>query len=156
MRNYPIDSSKAQARIIVAAMLADGGLDKSELELLATRSILDRLDMSESDFNAVLHGFWNDTNQYSLRHDSGELRIGHDEVSGMLAEIRSKSIQLWLLGTIFELCHVDQTLNPVESQLISQIMLQWKISLLDVQANRRTGTSLLPPQVRRAVAEACS
>jgi hypothetical protein len=156
MRSYPIDSSKAQARIIVAALLADGGLDLSELEMLEDRSILDHLNMSADEFNTVLHDFCNDANLYSLRHESGELRLGDESVAPMLAEIRNKATRLWLLGTIYELVHVDQAVSPVEAQLVSAMTSRWEISLRDLQTTRRAGAGCWPPQVRRAAAEACS
>jgi hypothetical protein len=156
MRNYPIDSRQAQGRIIAAALLADGGLDKSEIEFLDCRSIYERLDLSQSEFNTIVHEFWNDMNIYALRSESGELQIGREAIASMLADIRTRSIQIWLLGTIHELVYADKVLSAGEALLVSQMMSDWGITLLEVKKPVHNRASQWPPQLRRAAADACS
>ena len=156
MRNYPIDSPQAQARIIAAALLADGGLDKSEIEFLDCRSIFERLGLSQSEFNTIVHEFWNDMNIYALRSESGELHIGRDAIASMLSDIRTRSIQVWLLGTIHELVYADRILSAGEALLVSQMMSDWDITLLEVKKPVRNRASQWPHQLRREAAEACS
>lgn len=156
MRSYPKDSPQSQARIVIAALLADGGLDKSELDLLDCRSITEQLNISETEFNAVMHDFWNDTNQYALLSDGGELQIGTDAIKAMLAEISDRDTQAWLLRVIHELVYVDRNLSVGEAQLVSLAMTQWNVSKLSVNKTYRSRSSFWPQQVRRAAAEACS
>lgn len=46
MRHYDINTPEALARIVVAAVLADGGIDKTELDLLDRNDVVRRLGMS--------------------------------------------------------------------------------------------------------------
>ena len=72
MRKYLIDSTQAKARIVTAALLADGAIDKSELDVLDLHNVVEQLGMSQDDFNKVVHEFCDDRVQYALRGDGGE------------------------------------------------------------------------------------
>ncbi|WP_426109764.1 hypothetical protein [Massilia sp. PWRC2] len=70
MRHYYPDSPEAQARIVVAALLADGGLDKAELARLRAGQIVQRLALDELPFDRILQHFCEDL-QVVLASDHG-------------------------------------------------------------------------------------
>ncbi|HSG23716.1 MAG TPA: hypothetical protein VLA64_12250 [Azonexus sp.] len=49
MRNYPIDSPEAAARMVAIALMADGTIDLSERSLLERQQIVSRLGLKTSN-----------------------------------------------------------------------------------------------------------
>lgn len=156
MRNYPIDSPQAKARIIALALFADSGLDKSEIECLESRDIVNRLGSSTETFDKVMHEFCQDIDHSGLRRPNGQLDLEHPAIEAMLDEIRHPNIRQTLLRVIFEIVHADCNVSLGEAQLTSQAMSHWGIKRQDLVQPNRSYLAGLPPQVRRLVAEACS
>lgn len=156
MRSYPIDSPQAKARIIALALLADGGIDHSEFEYLDTQDIVDRLGITAEAFDIVLREFCEDADQSGLLRQNGQLDFESAALQAMLNEIRRDDTRHMLLQTIFEIVLADRELSLGEAQLTSRAMAQWGIQRHEIVRQRRSPLAGLPPQVRRAVAEACS
>lgn len=156
MRNYQIDSPQAKARIIVLALLADGGLDKSEIECLQSRDIVDRLGIASETFDMVMHQFCEDVDQYGLRLPNGQLDLGAPAIRAILDEVRQRNLRQLLLRTIFDIVLADRNLSLGEAQLYALAMSHWGIQRQELMSPQRPHLAGLPPQVRRAVAEACS
>ena len=156
MRNYPTDSPQAKARIIALALLADGGLDKSEIEFLDSRDIVDRLGIAAEAFDRVVRQFCEDVDQYGLRSPSGQLDVDSPAVRMILDEVRARSVRKQLLRTIFDIVLADRSVSLGEAQLTTLAMSQWGIPRQELESPQRPYLAGLPPQVRRAVAEACS
>ena len=149
MRNYLPDSPEARARIVAAALLADGSLDKSELDLLWRHKIVERLGMSYQDFDKVVHEFCDDVNQYALRNENGELEIGPEIIDEMLSEVHRRDYQRSLLKTLLQIVYADRRMSEGEAVLANRAMERWEIDLSDlVKAPNRPGRRW-PPQVRR-------
>ena len=127
MRQYLIDSSQAKARIVAAALLADGGIDKSELDVLDRYAIAEQLAMSQDDFDTVVREFYEDMLQYAGRGDGGELELDGDAIDSMLDEIRSSDLRMQLLRSIFEIVYADRRLSAGEAFLASRAMKRWNI-----------------------------
>ena len=127
MRQYLIDSSKAKARIVAAALLADGGIDKSEVDVLDRYAIAEQLAMSQDDFDTVVREFYEDMLQYAGRGDGGELELDGDAIDSMLDEIRSSDLRMQLLRSIFEIVYADRRLSAGEAFLASRAMKRWNI-----------------------------
>lgn len=127
MRKYLIDSSQAKARIVTAALLADGAIDKSELDVLDLHAVVEQLGMSQDGFDKVVHEFCDDMLQYALRGDGGELELGGETIDSMLDEIRSSDLRMELLRTILEVVYADRRLSVGEAFLASRVMNRWNI-----------------------------
>lgn len=151
MRKYHSDSTQAKARIVAIALLADGALDKSELDLLAKHAVVERLGMTHDAFDRVIHQFCDDMSQYAHRNASGELELGPDTIDTMLDEIKSREIQKLLLRTILEIVYADRRLSPGEAVLVSQAMQRWEIDLTEVAHTSSRPVRRWPPHVRRVV-----
>ena len=156
MRHYPIDSPQAKARIIALALLADGGLGKSEIECLDSRDIVGRLGIPAGTFDTVMHQFCQDVEQYGLLLPNGQLELGSPAVREILDEVRQRSVRQALLRTIFDIVLADRNLSMGEAQLTALAMSHWGIRRQEIVPSKRSHLAGLPPQVRRAVAEACS
>jgi uncharacterized tellurite resistance protein B-like protein len=156
MRNYTIDSPQAKARIIALALLADGGLDKSEIEYLDTRDIVDHLGIAAGTFDKVMHQFCEDVEQYGLLQPNGQLDLASPVIRDILDEVRQRGAREALLRTIFDIVLADRNLSLGEAQLTARAMSHWGIRRHELAPPKRSHLAGLPPHVRRAVAEACS
>lgn len=156
MRTYPNDSPEAKARIIALALLADGSLDKSELECLENHDVVSRQGISASTFESVLCEFCQDIEQSGLRRTDGQLDLDNPAIAAVLGEIQDPNIRKSLLRAIFDIAQADRDLSLGEIQLTSMAMRYWGITHQSLQQTARQHLSGLPPKVRKLVAEACS
>ena len=152
MRKYPIDSPQAMARIISVALLADGGLDPSELEVLDRRTVIERLGMDHHDFDVVIHELCEDLLQSVSRDEYGEFHLDRRTIDAMLGEIRSPHLQKRLLRMIVEIVHADRWLSSGEAVLTTQAMQRWEIDLHEIAPAPRRRARRWPPHVRRGAA----
>ena len=127
MRRYLIDSSQAKARIITAALIADGAIDKSELDVLDRHAIVEQLGMSQDAFGKVVGEFYEDMLQYAGLGDGGELELGGEAIDAMLDEIRSSDLRMQLLRSILEIVYANRRLSAGEAFLASRAMKRWNI-----------------------------
>ena len=156
MRKYPIDSPQAKARIIALALLADGGLDKSEIECMDNRDIVECLGIGAGTFDQAMHHFCEDIEQYGLLQPNRQLDLGSPAIRDILDEAGQRSVREALLRTIFDIVLADRNLSLGEAQLTALAMSHWGIRRHELAPAKRPYWAGLPPQVRRAVAEACS
>ncbi len=152
MRPYPIDSTQAKARIVAIALLADGALDKSELDLLDRDAIVKRLGMTCDAFDQVVHEFCDDMLQCAVRDDCGELELGREAIDAMLDEIRDPKLRRLLLRTVIDIVYADRRLSAGEAVLASQAMVRWGIDLHEVASAAQRRSRRWPPKVRRSPA----
>jgi hypothetical protein len=153
MRKYPIDSPQARARIIAAALLADGGLDKSELDLLDFGAVVERLGIPRDLFDETMHAFCDDLNQYGVRKAGGDLGLNPETVAAMLEEIRHPDIRRRLLCVILEIVSADRRLDDSEAGFVSQAFDAWEADAPGGAAEPRRAGRRWPPRVRRLPAE---
>jgi uncharacterized tellurite resistance protein B-like protein len=156
MRTYPIDSPQAKSRIIALTLLADGGLDKSEIECLESQDIVNRLGIASETFDTVMREFCEDLDQSGLCRRNGQLDLEHPAIEAMLNEIRQRNVRQALLRTIFDIVHADSNVSQGEAQLTSRAMKHWGIRQQNLTQPKQSYLAGLPPQVRKLVAEACS
>ncbi len=127
MRKYTIDSSQAKARIVAAALLADGAIDKSETDVIGRHSVVEQRGMSQTDFDKVVHEFCDDMLQYAGRGEGGEFELSGEAIDSMLDEIRSRDLRMLMLRTILEIVYADRRLSAGEAFLASRAMNRWNI-----------------------------
>lgn len=137
MRHYNTDTPEALARIVAAAVLADGGLDKTELRLLEGNAVLPRLGMSTEEFDRVVHEFCDDMQIVSLRDDSGQLALDRETIDQLLSDVRSPNLQMSLLGILLDIVSADDRLSSGELTLVSQAMTRWGLELHAVSSHRK-------------------
>lgn len=137
MRHYHRDSPEAQARIVVAALLADGGLDKAELARLRAGQIVQRLTLDDAQFDRVMQHFCDDMHVVLASDHGGQLCLDRHTIDQLLADIASPRLQVQLLGMVLDLIGADDRLSPPELTLVSQAMTRWGLELHAVSAHRQ-------------------
>ncbi len=140
MRSYTPDSPEAMARILALSMLADGGLDQSELEVVVTTKILDRIGMSPVNFDIVVKALCEDMLQSMRGYDYGKIELDRKAIDHLLAEIKSPQLQRLLLSVMLAVVDADDQLSDGEAVLIAQAMEVWQLDLHEVAHVRTSAT----------------
>lgn len=136
MRHYDMNTPQALARIIAAAMLADGGLDKTELESLERNDVVLRLGMSTQDFDRIVQDFCEDMQAVSLRDHGGQLALDRATIDQLLSGVGTPELQIAVLGMMLDIAGADTRLSPGEMTLVSQAMTRWGLELHAVSSHR--------------------
>ena len=132
MRQYKTDSAEAMARIIALSMLVDGGLHRSELDVIANQSVLKRLAMSEDEFQKIVHHLCEDMLQYSHGFNYGQIELNELTIDSILAEIENSQLRKQLLKIMLAIVDADHRLSDGEAVLISRAMQCWMLDLIEV------------------------
>lgn len=132
MRQYKANSSESMARIIALSMLVDGGLDKSELDVIANYGVLDRLAMTEDEFEKIVHILCDDMLQCSHGFHSGQIELNELTIDSILAEIEDSHLRKQLLRIMLAIVDADHRLSDGEAVLISRALQCWKLDLVEV------------------------
>jgi len=128
MRRYEKDSPQAMARIVALAMLVDGGLDKSELELVAGYEIVRKLGLSEDEFEGIVHILCEDILVCGARY--GQIEITMDQIDSLLEEIEDPQLRKLLLAWMVAIVDADQRVSDGEAVLISRALERWMLDLV--------------------------
>lgn len=129
LRAYASNSHRANARLVVAAMLADGHLDDAELEGLNRCSTFDQLGIAREDSIYVLCDSCADVK--NLPSDSGVYLFSPVVLEQLFGEINSAAEQQTLLRQIFELIRSDSRLADCEADLLWHAVDTWKFRAAD-------------------------
>jgi len=87
MRHYETDSAHAMARILSVALLADGAIDKSEIDWIAQTKVMDRLGIQPAIFDEVMQDFYEDMMTSTNFFDAVQFRLASDTIDALLDEI---------------------------------------------------------------------
>lgn len=136
MRHYAHNSPEALARIVVATVLADGGLDKSELDALDRNDVVRRLGMDLPAFDRVVHEFYEDMQVASPRDHTGQLALDRAALDLLLSEVDAPALQIMVLAIMLDIAGADERLSPGELTLVSQAMTRWGLELHAVSSHR--------------------
>jgi hypothetical protein len=132
MRPYSINSHEAMARLIALSMLVDGGLDKSELDVMASYGVLERLNMSEARFEDIVHHLCEDMLQYSPSMHHGQIELDERCIDAILAEIQDSTLRKFLLRVMLAVVDADKRMSDGEAILISRALQNWELDLVEV------------------------
>lgn len=136
MRHYDTDTPEALARIVAAAVLADGGLDKTELEAIERNEVTRRLGMSTQAFDRVVHDFYEDMQVAALRDHGGQLALDRATLDQLLSEVAAPQLQTVVLAMVLDIIGADARLSPAELTLVSQAMTRWGLELHALSSHR--------------------
>lgn len=127
MRHYPSDSAEAVARVIALALLADGAADKSELDYLKRRSVLDCHGISSEALDRVTREFYEDLISTVQYQDALQCRLDWEQLEGLLAEVADTRTRAALFRTIQELTRSDGHVTDGEAALLSCAACVWNM-----------------------------
>ena len=125
MRSYPYDSPKAAARIVALALLADGNVCKSEMEVLARHGAHAKLGLSPAELHDVVHDLCRDMLACSDMAWGGSSQIDRRTLAELLAEVQDPDLQLKVLRLCVAVVETDEHLAEGESTVLAAALAQW-------------------------------
>ena len=125
MRSYENDNTKAVARIITMALLADGALDRSELEHLRRRRVLGQFGIHPAVFDDVMREFCEDLQQSVAWFDGMRGDFPAELIDALLDEVEDIDQQQELFGLLLQLATVDGEVSEGETRLLSRARQRW-------------------------------
>lgn len=131
MRNYPSDSPQAMARIVALALMADGSIDRSELNLLERQEVLRRIGLSHEQFDTISYEFFEDLLKVGQRLNSGQFGLNAQIVASVLGDIREPALQQKAIRLILAVVHADHRLTADEAGLVAHALKHWKLDLFE-------------------------
>lgn len=125
MRHYESDSAHAVARILTLALLADGALDKSEIDWIARAKVLDRLGIQPATFDQVVQDFYEDVMVSTDYFDAMQFRLPPETVDALLDEVVDPDCQSAILSIMLDLTSADGKLSDGELELLARAIERW-------------------------------
>lgn len=148
MRNYPRNSPQAAARLVSLALLADGHLDRAELDALQRSGACRDLGLSDEEFNAVLHAFCEDLLATSAHTWGAACLLDADTLDALMAEVDDPALRSRVLRLCAEVVHADRHVADGESLVLRTALDRW-----DDVLPRGDGS---PPAGRPLAGRACA
>jgi uncharacterized tellurite resistance protein B-like protein len=125
MRTYPQNSPEASARILALAMLADGHLCKSEIEVIEQHRAHEQLGLSRNQWHEVLHGFCEDLLASTHLTWAEVCRIDAHTLSALLAEVDDPERRRKLMQLCVQVAEADRHMADGEAMLLVEAFRQW-------------------------------
>lgn len=125
MRNYAANSPEAISRLIALAMLADGGLDRSEIKALQRSHILAQLGIRELLFQRITHELCQDLQQCVSSNGSVQITLDENIMDLLFADVTAPAARIAVLRAMLDIVDADGQLAPGESALVGRAMALW-------------------------------
>lgn len=117
MRHYEADSTPAAARILALTVLADGGLDRDEIDAAMRTDLARRLGIGQLEFERILREYCDDLMLGAHYMDGMRLRLADEVLDLVLEDISEPALQQALLRAMQDIVSADgvETLAEVEA-----------------------------------------
>lgn len=126
MRTYPTNSPEAAARIIALAMLSDGHLCKSELDMLERVGAHSQLGLTPKQLHDVLHTLCEDLLATSHGDWESACRVSAETFSAVMAEITDADLRAKVLRLCAIVIAADEQVTENESRILAAAVEQWR------------------------------
>lgn len=125
MRHYETDSSPAAARILALTMLADGGLDRNEVEALMQSDLVRRLGIGTVEFERILREYCDDLLTSAHYLDGMRLKLADEVLELLLEDIAEPALQRALLRAMQEIVAADGVETAAEVEVLARALTKW-------------------------------
>ena len=123
MRNYPVDSPHAAARVLALTLIADGGVSQKELNTLAGLADAQAIGIEPGLMDEVLQQLCQDLEMVSRRRWGRELEPA--QLDPLLDEVRAPLLRSRVLQLAYNIAQSDGRLSDSEGRLISHMNRRW-------------------------------
>lgn len=127
MRTYPTNSPHAAGRIIAVALLSDGHLAKTEIDLLDRLDVARQLGLARSELHGVVHGFCEDLLASASGGWADACRLDRATLFGLLAEITDPALRRQVLQLCTRVVDADDHVADGESALLLAAVEHWDL-----------------------------
>ena len=125
MRTYPSNSSQAAARIVAAAMFADGNPCKSELDVFDRMDALEQLRLDRDEFQLVVQDFCEDLLSAGKLTWADACQVDPGTLVELMSEISDPEICSRVLSLCRSVVEADGNVSYNESLVVTAAATQW-------------------------------
>ncbi|MDP2818656.1 MAG: TerB family tellurite resistance protein [Polaromonas sp.] len=125
MRSYPQNSPRAAARIVALAILSDGNMCKTELDMLDHLNAHEELGLSKDEFHAVVHTFCEDLLAAAHSIWGDMCRVDPKTLTELMAEINDPELRRKLVGLCAAVVEADGHVAEGESIVLGAAVEHW-------------------------------
>ena len=125
MRCYPIDSPQAAARIVALAAMADGHLDRRELDHLERIGVHDQLGMTRADWHDVLHALCEDLLACTRLTWGDACSVDPLTLQHLLAEVHDPALRERVLALSLVAAEADAQVTDGEALVLAAAVERW-------------------------------
>ncbi len=127
MRHYDTDSTPAAARILALTVLADGGLDRTELDTLMHTDLARRLGLGSVEFERILREYCDDLLLGAHYMDGMRLKLADEVLDQILEDIAEPALQQALLRAMQDIVSADGVETPAEVEVLARALEKWRM-----------------------------
>lgn len=125
MRNYPIDSPQAVARIIATVLVADGNVSKAELDVIEQVGAYEPVGLERNVMQTVLQTFCEDLLQARHPHWANACQVDTQTLEELLAEIEDAELRAAVLRLCLAVAGADNHVADGELLVLASAAAQW-------------------------------
>ncbi len=125
MRHYETDSRPAAARLLALTVLADGGLDRNEVDALMEADLARRLGIGSVEFERILREYCDDLLASAHYLDGMRLKVADEVLDLLLEDIADPVLQQALLRTMQDIVSADGVETSAEVDVLARALEKW-------------------------------
>lgn len=128
MRDYPVNSPEAMARILAMFIISDGVMDERELDTIEELSLFELIGIERKRFLEVLMRYCDDISAEA--DDNGLIHlIDPERVDYLFDQITDYQKRVLICALALDLCKADDTISQPEMALLRHMMKRWHLTL---------------------------
>jgi len=125
MRNYPVNSPQAAARIIALTVVADGDIRDAEIEGLDRLAVHEQLGLERLELLGLLDAFCEDLLSSGQLNWADVCPVDERTLADLMGEIQDPALRLKVLRLCVELAEVDAQVDDGESAVLVAAVEHW-------------------------------
>lgn len=125
MRHYETDSRPAATRLLALTVLADGGLDRNEIDTLMHADLARRLGLGSVEFERILREYCDDLMLSANYLDGMRLKVSDEVLDLLLEDIADPVLQRALLQTMQDIVSADGVETSAEVDVLARALEKW-------------------------------
>lgn len=125
MRHYETDSRPAATRLLALTVLADGGLDRNEIDTLMHADLARRLGLGSVEFERILREYCDDLMLSANYLDGMRLKVSDEVLDLLLDDIADPALQRALLQTMQDIVSADGVETSAEVDVLARALEKW-------------------------------
>ena len=134
MRTYPSNSPEAAARIVALAMLADGHVCRSEMQVLEALHAGEHLQLAPEKLQSVLRGLSEDLLACAYLQWGSTCQMDESTLGALLAEVNDPALRATTLALCRQLAQADAHSSPAEERLMERLAKHWQLPAAGLRA----------------------
>jgi uncharacterized tellurite resistance protein B-like protein len=127
MRTYPQNSPQAAARVVALALLADGQLQRAELDMLDRLGAHAQLGLARAELQEVIHTFFEDLRETVRLSWADGCLLSPRTIRQLMDEVDEPGLRLKVLRLCAALVEADGHVAEGESMVLMAAVEQWDL-----------------------------